>query len=126
VNSIEYLGKCAWIKELCEPTVFESNMMRVRLNENQVGACFISKLLCTKYIYNQILSRSKKSVNQASINQKDVCSFEIILPPLHLQNKFAAQVEKIDQQKQLLQQSLKELENNFNSLMQRAFKGGLF
>ena len=35
-------------------------------------------------------------------------------------------LEKIEQQKQLLEQSLTELENNFNSLMQRAFKGELF
>ena len=51
---------------------------------------------------------------------------EIILPPLDLQNEFAQKVEKIEQQKQLLEQSLMELENNFNSLMQRAFKGELF
>ena len=51
---------------------------------------------------------------------------QIYLPPLELQNEFAQKVEKIEQQKHLLEQSLTELENNFNSLMQRAFKGELF
>ncbi len=32
VNSIEYLGKCAHIKELLEDTVYESNMMRMHFD----------------------------------------------------------------------------------------------
>ena len=34
-------------------------------------------------------------------------------------------VNKIDQQKELLNKSLAELETNFHSLMQRAFRGEL-
>ena len=39
-----------------------------------------------------------------------------------LQNKFAEKVEKIDKLKFEIEQSLKETENLYNSLMQKFFK----
>jgi len=72
------------------------------------------------------LNRLATGAAQPGLNVSTLVPLEVIVPDLILQNKFAAQVEKIEQQKQLLEQSLTELENNFNSLMQRAFKGELF
>ena len=99
VNSLEYLGKCALITGMVEPTVFESNMMRFHVNESEIDPCFLTRLLCSPFVYNQILNRAKKAVNQASINQGDVQSFRIIVPPLNLQKQFAAFVSQIDKSK---------------------------
>jgi type I restriction enzyme, S subunit len=121
VNSIEYLGKCAHIVGLKEKTVFESNMMRFHMDEKKVNAVYVTEVLCTEDIYRQILRRAKKSVNQASINQEDVKSLEILVPPLSLQNQFAAFVERVDQQKQTVQQSLEKLELMKKALMQEYF-----
>lgn len=63
--------------------------------------------------------------NQPNLNTNLIKSFEILFPPIELQNQFAEIVENIEKQKGLLNESLVELENNFNSLMQRAFKGEL-
>ena len=121
VNSIEYLGKCAHIVGLKEKTVFESNMMRFHMDEKKVNAVYVTEVLCTEDIYRQILRRAKKSVNQASINQEDVKSLEILVPPLSLQNQFAAFVERVNQQKQTVQQSLEKLELMKKALMQEYF-----
>ena len=121
VNSIEYLGKCAHIVGLKEKTVFESNMMRFHIDEKKVNAVYVTEVLCTEDIYRQILRRAKKSVNQASINQEDVKSLEILVPPLSLQNQFAAFVERVDRQKQTVQQSLEKLELMKKALMQEYF-----
>ena len=103
VNSIEYLGKCAHITGMAEDTVFESNMMRFHLDEKVINTEFATHLLCSKYIYNQILRRAKKAVNQASINQGDVQSLVMLVPPLELQNQFAAFVAQIDKSKAVVQ-----------------------
>lgn len=121
VNSIEYLGKCAHIVGLKEKTVFESNMMRFHMDEKKVNAVYVTEVLCTEDIYRQILRRAKKSVNQASINQEDVKSLKILVPPLSLQNQFDAFVERVDQQKQTVQQSLEKLELMKKALMQEYF-----
>ena len=99
VNSIEYLGKCARISGLQEDTVFESNMMRFHLDDSKVNSTYITTVLCSQYIYRQILTRAKKAVNQASINQGDVQSLNVVVPPLSLQNQFAAFVAEVDKSK---------------------------
>ena len=121
VNSIEYLGKCGLIQGLVEKTVFESNMMRLHVDESKLNPCYISHFLCSQYIYQQILKRAKKSVNQASINQKDVQSFVICIPPIELQTQFADFVTQVDKLKVEVQKSLDKLQMLFDSLMQRYF-----
>jgi type I restriction enzyme, S subunit len=92
VNSPEYLGKCALIEGLTEPTVFESNMMRFRVDARIANPRFIVDQLRSTYLKNQIARAAKPAVNQSSINQKDVKSFEIRLPPPELQSKYAGLV----------------------------------
>lgn len=99
VNSIEYLGKCAHIKGLLEDTVYESNMMRMHFDPESYNPAYICKLLCSQFIYDQIVNHAKKAVNQASINQKDVLDFNIYQPPVDLQNQFADFVQQVDKSK---------------------------
>ena len=121
VNSIEYLGKCAHIKGLLEDTVYESNMMRMHFDPEHYNPVYICKLLCSQYIYDQIVNHAKKAVNQASINQKDVLDFNIYQPPLELQNQFADFVVAVDKSKSKIQKSLEETQLLFDSLMQKYF-----
>lgn len=51
--------------------------------------------------------------------------FNIILPPLELQTRFAIIVKKVETLKTEYQTSLKELENMYGVLSQKAFKGEL-
>ncbi len=50
---------------------------------------------------------------------------KVPVPPLELQTEFGTRVEKIEAQKASMTASLSELEDTFNALMQRAFKGEL-
>lgn len=125
VNSLEYLGKCGLVQNLFEDTVYESNIMRIRPKNDLLNSTYLTAFLCTKYIKNQILSRAKKAVNQASINQGDVTSLPILLPPLPLQQKFARIVEKIESMRQSQNQSKQQIEDLFSALMQKAFRGDL-
>jgi type I restriction enzyme S subunit len=121
VNSIEYLGKCAHVTGLFERTVFESNMMRFSINPNILNALYTVTLLCSPYVYNQITRHAKKAVNQASINQSDVQDFDVLVPPLELQNKFAVFVERVEEQKAQIKKSLDLLELCYKSLMWKCF-----
>lgn len=99
VNSIEYLGKCAHISRMVEPTVYESNMMRMHFDPARFNPIYIARLLCTQYVYDQIVNHAKKAVNQASINQKDVLDFNIYQPPKELQDQYANFVKQINKSK---------------------------
>ena len=55
-----------------------------------------------------------------------ILKLKAIVPPIELQSQFADFVNQVDKLKFEMEKSLKELEDNFNSLMQKAFKGELF
>ncbi len=71
-------------------------------------------------------SRASNSTTVKYLNKTKCENIPLLLPPLSLQNEFASKVEKIEAQKELLEKSLKLMEDNYNNLMQRAFKGELF
>lgn len=121
VNSIEYLGKCGLIQGMIESTVYESNMMRLHVDESKFNVRYVVQLLCSQFVYNQILSKAKKSVNQASINQKDVQSLMVYMPSIELQNKFAAFAEQVENMKSGINVSLLKLRTLKKALMQEYF-----
>lgn len=63
---------------------------------------------------------------RANINLGILKNIPIIKTDFELQNQFANFVNQVDKLKFEMEKSLKELENNFNSLMQKAFNGELF
>ena len=125
VNSEEYLGKSAIIPALSEPVVFESNMMRFTVNTAQVLSGFVVAHLQTSFTKAEILSKAKRAINQASINQQDVRGLTILLPPLADQERFVIASSKI---RTLLSRSESErvkLEMLFDALIHRAFSGNI-
>ena len=76
--------------------------------------------------FQRILEEQAPESAQKNINLKILNELSVIIPPIELQNEFAQFVQQADKLKFEMEQSLTELENNFNSLMQKAFKGELF
>ncbi|MDK0912134.1 restriction endonuclease subunit S [Clostridium perfringens] len=74
----------------------------------------------------QMYKSMQVSVARANLSLQNINDLEILLPPMELQNQFANFVKQVDKLKFEMEKSLKELEDNFNSLMQKAFKGELF
>jgi type I restriction enzyme S subunit len=64
-------------------------------------------------------------VNQSSINQQDVKSFEILLPKVELQNDFEAVVNEVVRGRKRVSNGLSLTEVLFNALSQKAFSGQL-
>ncbi|MBU5591300.1 restriction endonuclease subunit S [Clostridium sp. MSJ-4] len=75
---------------------------------------------------NFILEENKTGGAQTFMSLATIKKLNVVIPSLELQNQFAAFVKQVDKLKFEMQESLKELENNFNSLMQKAFNGELF
>lgn len=85
VNSLPFLGKCALVPQLDEPTVYESNMMRLDTDARRLLPDYAVEWLCTREAVRQIQARAKKAVAQASISQGDVRDLLLPLPPLREQ-----------------------------------------
>ncbi len=82
-----------------------------------------------EYIYFLLQTTEKQIADLGSgstfkaINSNQLKSLKIPLPPLSLQKKFALIVEKVEKIKEKQKQSEEKLNNLFNALMQKAFKG---
>jgi type I restriction enzyme, S subunit len=81
VNSLSHLGKTALIDELPEPMLFESNMMRFRVDENRIRPAFAFRILNSAIGKSQIVGAAKRAVAQSSVNQGDISRLLIPLPP---------------------------------------------
>jgi len=80
-----------------------------------------------EYVINlQDISAYITGSAQPKLNQAKLNKFSIPMPPVNVLDEFATFVQQVDKLKFGMEQSLKELEANFDSLMQRAFKGELF
>lgn len=65
----------------------------------------------------EIISENTRGIALKQINMKDVRTLPFLLPPFSLQQKFASKIEAIEQQKELIKQSITEVETLFNSRM---------
>lgn len=96
------------------------------ITNDKINNIYLWKLMQTNFYKNQIYKISTgTSGSMKNISQKNFADIKIILPPISQQNLFAAFVEKIEKQKQILNDSLKELTDLFDSLMQDAFDGSM-
>lgn len=96
VNSIEHLGKSLLVKSLVEPTVYESNMMRLDPNREKVYPEYLSALLQHPSIIGKLRAKAKKAINQASINQGDVLTLTVPVPPPPTQAHFVARLVEFE------------------------------
>lgn len=125
VNSPEYIGKTALVRNLEEPTVFESNMMRFSVDTKKLNPYFLLFFLKQQFVLNQIANKRKDAVNQSSINQQDVKSLVINIPPIEKQLLFANFFEKVEINKHLFYKQYVNFNNLFKSLQNKAFSGNL-
>lgn len=93
VNTPEIVGKVAIFEEGARPTVFESNIMRIRLATEIADPQFINLALCTNKAQAHFRSSAKSAISQASINQTDVRSCPIPQKPLEEQVRVVKEID---------------------------------
>ncbi|MBU3694072.1 MAG: hypothetical protein FGM40_04500 [Rhodocyclaceae bacterium] len=121
VNSPEYLGKSAIIPRLGEPTVYESNMMRFAVDTRKLLPEFAIALLQQPSSRRHFLARAKHAINQSSINQQDVKSLPVILPPLVMQSRFEQRCRAVQSVITRQDNALAKATAAFDALLARTF-----
>lgn len=91
-----------------------------KLNDSLVNTIFV--YYCIQF-GRDFYKSQQRGVRQKNLNLSMIKDIKILYPNLDQQHLFTEKVHQIHMQKQLLNESLVELQNNFNSLMQRAFNG---
>ena len=128
VNSPSHLGKTLLVPDHLPPAVFESNMMKV-IPSKCTDPSFFAHYLRSPVGRARLTTQAKWAVNQASINQSDVCSTPVPLPPLAEQRRIVAEVERrlsvVQQAEAAVEANLARAERLRQSILKQAFSGQL-
>ena len=87
---------------------------------NELDKSFLLFILKQKDFLDYAVSNSGRA-NIPKINREALLNYKIILPPLPLQQAFAAKIEAIEKQKKLITQSIAETQTLFDSRMEYYF-----
>jgi type I restriction enzyme S subunit len=99
--------------------------MRIRFKDS-FDPYFVHSLFQTNKIQHELEIRKAGTTNVFAIYYKNLQTVPIIKPPAELQKKFGQIIKKIRMQKLTFETNLVKIENLFQSLQRRAFKGELF
>lgn len=98
--------------------IYHYHIWKIVLNELLANNIFICYLLniATKYMNSSLHGVAMMHLTKSGMEQTS-----FILPPLPLQQQFAAKIEAIEKQKELIKKSIKETEDLFNGRMDYYF-----
>ncbi len=122
-NSKELVGKTA-VYRSNKKMVYAGYLIRIKTNEKSSSE-YISAYLNSNYGKKILFNMCKNIVGMANINAQELQNIKIPLPPIELQQTFASIVKHVEKLKEKQKRSKEEINNLFNSLMQKAFKGWL-
>lgn len=115
------VGKCGLFPENLRKGIIHSDVLRIRVDKRKVDSCFMMyQLHFSEAVKRQIEMVSSGAI-MAGINVTKLKQIKVRIPELENQRMFAAFVERVDQQKQTVQQSLEKLELIKKALMQEYF-----
>lgn len=119
------VGRCAIWKNNLSDCYFQKALHRIRCNTKYLKAeylVFYMYLMAKQNAFDSIIG-SKATI--AHLTGEKLKQLKIILPSIEKQNKFAQIFVKVEAQKQKNEQVIEQMDNLFNSLSQKAFKGEL-
>ena len=97
INSESKMGSCAIVeKEPNRATIYTTNILRMKLNEDKCDNHFFLAKSLTKEYKDYIKGISKIAVNQASFTTVDFKNFDISLPSVGEQRKIGFFFQQLD------------------------------
>ena len=125
-NTKELVGATCIINKDYPDLLLPDKLWKVLFND-RVNVFYMKYILSESSIRAQFSAQSTgTSGSMYNVSMDKFKGIEIPVPPIELQNQYASFVKQVDKLKFEMEKSLKELEDNFNSLMQKAFNGQLF
>ncbi|WZL80642.1 restriction endonuclease subunit S [Vallitaleaceae bacterium 9-2] len=123
-NSKELVGKTAVYRE-SKPMAYAGYLVKLITN-TKGNTEYISAYLNSQHGKATLLNMAKSIVGMANINAEELKKIRINLPPIDVQNDFADIVSRIEKERKKLSESIRNYEDNYSSILQKAFVGKLF
>ena len=116
------LGRVSLYEGEDDKANLSGNLCFARLKQGAAVHKFILYILISNQFRNYIRRTTVGGIDKRALNVRQISSFPIISPPLHLQQLFAQRIEQIEHQKSEVQKAITDLETLLASRMQYWFE----
>ncbi|MBS6368961.1 MAG: restriction endonuclease subunit S [Faecalibacterium prausnitzii] len=93
------VGRGAIIKNPLKYSIHQNHIFRVRLDKSELLPAYFAEYLQHQKAKRYFLGCAKQTTGIASINMRQLRALPVLIPPLPLQNQFAAFVAEVDKSK---------------------------
>jgi type I restriction enzyme, S subunit len=126
-NTYELVAACVYVFDTRPKLLLPDLIFRfVFKNDAKINPIYMWKLLTSSSQRTKIQTLASGAAgSMPNISKANLRKASLPIPPFELQNQFAAIVEKVEGLKSRYQQSLTDLQNVYDALSQKAFKGEL-
>ncbi len=125
INSMDHIGKTAIYRGDPPNLVHGMNLLLLRADRRECLPDYLHGLLKMRGVRDKLRSMARQAVNQASLNQMQLKSLLIPIPPVQLQERLVMGINQLQSTVRDLARSLDDCEIMMPNLMSRAFTGEL-
>ena len=116
------VARCCIVPTDILPARVNQHVSILRVKENLLNSTYLCHCLISPNSQAELLIMSKSNAaTREALPKATLEKYLVPIPPLDLQNQFAEKVQAIEHQKELIKQSIKEVETLFNSRMDYYF-----
>lgn len=118
---------------ICRSTIVPDEVLPARVNQHvaiiRPNSGLLNFIFLNRFFISDAIKRSLLKIGSGggaimqAITKLELENFEIIIPPLALQNEFSARIEAVEAQKELVKEALAKSEDIFRGLLQHYFSG---
>lgn len=120
----DLVGRCVQVFPRNEKVTFSGFCIRYRIESKLITSTYLSQLFRSS-TFKAVVFNGGRGANINNINQGILSEIQIPLPPVDLQQKFESIQEHLEKQINAQVFKSNKVENLFNTLIQKAFKGEL-
>jgi type I restriction enzyme S subunit len=116
-------GRCAIVPDDIPTAINTKHLCCITLDQNRCLPIYLQGA----FLFHPFVRRQQSVATKGSImdglNMQIIKSLRIPLPPLRLQQSFAALAERVERMRAVQREALRQAEHLFVSLLDRAFSG---
>ncbi|GER81361.1 MAG: restriction endonuclease subunit S [Anaerolineales bacterium] len=116
----EGVGQANIVPKLEERTMFESHIIRARVDKTKINPYYALGLFRSQFGKSEIMKRAK-TATMTTIGQDALYEFPCPIPPLALQEEFARVVARVETLRARMDESARQGEALFQSLLAESF-----
>jgi type I restriction enzyme, S subunit len=124
ISTSASMGEISEITKETSGSIPYTGIIRLRPRQNNLNRVYLKFFIRSNYYVGQI-NGLKTGGTIKHYGPTHLNKVKIVIPPIELQDKFAEIVKQVEAMKEHQKESKEQIDNLFNALMQKAFKGEL-